>query len=68
MKFRIGTLRNHRLARLLAQLSNRCTVILSSGSEIYFNKSSYSAGPDNSEPLSDDENKEYLQAMKLIGF
>lgn len=66
MKFDIETLRDHRLARLLARLSNHCTVVLSSGIEIYFNRSSHSAVFDNSEPLSNDENREYLQAMELI--
>lgn len=66
MKFDIETLRDHRLARLLARLSKHCTVVLSSGIEIYFNRSSHSAVFDNSEPLSDNENKEYIQAMQLI--
>ncbi len=67
MKFNIETLRNHPLARLLARLFNHCTVVLSSGIEVYFNKSSHSTFCDSSEPLSDDENKEYLQAMEFIG-
>ena len=66
MKFNIETLRNHALVRFFARLSKHCTVVLSSGMEIYFNRSSHSAVFDNTEPLSNDENREYLQAMELI--
>lgn len=66
MKFDIETLRDHRLARFFARLSNHCTVVLSSGIEIHFNRSSHSAVFDTSEPLSSGEDREYIQAMELI--
>ncbi len=66
MKFKIETLRTHPLARFFARLSNRCTVVLTSGMELYFDRRSNSIIYDNLNPLSDDENKEYIQAMKLI--
>lgn len=66
MKFDIETLREHSLSRFFARLSNHCTVVLSSGMEIYFNRSSHSTVVDNTEPLSNDENQEYILAMELI--
>lgn len=67
MKFNIEALRDHRLLRFFARLFNRCTVVLSSGMELYFDRRSNSIGYDNPNPLSDDETKEYILAMELIG-
>lgn len=66
MKFNIETLRDHPLARFFARLLNRCTVVLSSGMEVYFNRKLNSVIYDNPEPLSDTETKEYILAMELM--
>ncbi len=55
------------MARFLARLSRHCTVILSTGKEVMFDKQHHTGSASYDGRMSNDEEKEYIIAMMLMG-
>lgn len=68
MSISINVLRNSTIAKLWANVSPVCTVILTSGKELLFEKYKDCGSCFYEGTLTEVEEKEYLEAMMLVGF
>lgn len=67
MKFTMYALFTNPMARFLARFSRRCTVTLSTGKEIKFDKRRHCGSASYEGAMSKVEENEYIRAMMLMG-
>lgn len=68
MKFNMYALYTNPISRLFARISRHCTVILSTGKELKFDKGFHGCGSCSYEgSMSKTEEQEFIHAMMLMG-